>query len=593
MALVEIRDVYKSFQRDTQKIDVFTALTLDIEAGSFTALMGPSGSGKSTLLNLIAGLDKPTRGTVRVGGAEVSAMSAGQLAAWRSRHVGFVFQSFNLLPVLTAYQNVELPLLLTRLSGRERNERVKIALDLVGLADRADHYPRQLSGGQEQRAGPAGRQELAGSPDAAAAAEQRVQQDDHHRHARRACRRARQDGPAPREGRPDREAARGGGRPVKYVQLVLANLGRHKLRSILTIASVALALFLFASLRSVTTTMAAAAQFGGARRLVTLNATGLVFPLPLAYGNRIKAMPGVTGLSWANWFGGRYGDGKNFFANFAVDAESYLHLYPEIVMPADQKQAFLQDRTGAIIGDRLISQFGWKLGQNVTLQGTIFQGDWTFKIDGVYHPTDPAIGDNVLIFHHDYFDERIGRAGIAGWYIVEIDDPAHAPTIAKAIDDLFRNSSSPTKTGTEREFQASFATMWGNVSFLMSTIGLAVVFAILLITANAMMMSARERTGEIAVLKTVGFSDRLLFTLVMVEAGALALTGAAIGLGGATLLYPAINFNGAGFLPGFKVATSTLIIGALVAVGLMLASGLVPAVRAARLPIVQALRKVE
>jgi len=152
MALVEIRDVYKSFQRDTQKIDVFTALTLDIEAGSFTALMGPSGSGKSTLLNLIAGLDKPTRGTVRVGGAEVSAMSAGQLAAWRSRHVGFVFQSFNLLPVLTAYQNVELPLLLTRLSGRERNERVKIALDLVGLADRADHYPRQLSGGQEQRA---------------------------------------------------------------------------------------------------------------------------------------------------------------------------------------------------------------------------------------------------------------------------------------------------------------------------------------------------------------------------------------------------------------------------------------------------------
>jgi len=380
---------------------------------------------------------------------------------------------------------------------------------------------------------------------------------------------------------------------VKYLQLVVANLGRHKLRTVLTVASVALALFLFASLRSVTTTMAAAAQFGGARRLVTLNATGLVFPLPLAYANRIKALPGVTGLSWANWFGGRYGDGKNFFANFAVDAESYLDLYPEIVMPADQKQAFVQDRTGAIIGDRLISQFGWKLGQNVTLQGTIFPGDWTFKIDGVYTPTDPAIGDNVLIFHHEYFDERIGRAGIAGWYIVEIDDPSHAPAIAKTIDDLFRNSSSPTKTGTEREFQASFATMWGNVSFLMSTIGLAVVFAILLVTANAMMMSARERTGEIAVLKTVGFSDKLLFTLVMVEAGAMALTGAAIGLGGATLLYPAIHFNGAGFLPGFKVATSTLIFGALVALGLMLASGLVPALRAARLPVVQALRKVE
>jgi len=151
MALVEIRDVYKSFQRDAQRIDVFTDLTLDIEAGSFTALMGPSGSGKSTLLNLIAGLDKPTRGTVTVGGAVVSAMSAGQLAAWRSRHIGFVFQSFNLLPVLTAFQNIELPLLLTNLSKRDRDQRVKIALDVVGLGDRASHYPRQLSGGQEQR----------------------------------------------------------------------------------------------------------------------------------------------------------------------------------------------------------------------------------------------------------------------------------------------------------------------------------------------------------------------------------------------------------------------------------------------------------
>ena len=380
---------------------------------------------------------------------------------------------------------------------------------------------------------------------------------------------------------------------MKYLRLVLANLGRHKLRTVLTILSVALALFLFASLRSVTTTLAASAQFGGARRLVTLNATGLVFPLPLAYGNRIKTLPGVTGLSWANWFGGKYGDGKTFFANFAVDPESYLKIYPEIVLPADQKQAFLQDRTGALIGKRLLSRYGWKLGQNVTLQGTIFQGDWTFTIRGVYTPTDPAIGDDVLIFHHEYFDERIGRAGIAGWYIVEIDDPSHAAAIAKSIDDVFRNSSSPTKTGTEREFQASFATMWGNVSFLMSTIGLAVVFAILLVTANAMMMSARERTGEIAVLKTIGFSDRLLFALVMVEAGAMALTGAALGLGGAKLLYPAINFNGAGFLPGFTVATSTLIMGALVAVGLMLASGLVPALRAARMPVVEALRHVE
>src|SRR3954464_15212232 len=151
MALVEIRDVYKSFQRDTQRIDVFSGITLDVDAGAFLALMGPSGSGKSTLLNLIAGLDRPTKGEVKVAGAVVSEMSAGELAAWRARHVGFVFQQFNLLPVLTAYQNVELPLLLTRLSKRERDERVKLALGVVGLEDRMSHYPRQLSGGQEQR----------------------------------------------------------------------------------------------------------------------------------------------------------------------------------------------------------------------------------------------------------------------------------------------------------------------------------------------------------------------------------------------------------------------------------------------------------
>jgi putative ABC transport system ATP-binding protein len=151
MALAEIRDVYKSFQRDAQRIDVFTGLSLDIPEGSFTALMGPSGSGKSTLLNLLAGLDRPSSGTVRVAGAEVSTMTAAALASWRARHIGFVFQSFNLLPVLTAYQNVELPLLLTRLTRKQRDERVRVALGVVALDDRLAHYPRQLSGGQEQR----------------------------------------------------------------------------------------------------------------------------------------------------------------------------------------------------------------------------------------------------------------------------------------------------------------------------------------------------------------------------------------------------------------------------------------------------------
>jgi putative ABC transport system permease protein len=380
---------------------------------------------------------------------------------------------------------------------------------------------------------------------------------------------------------------------VKFLHLVVANLGRHKRRTFLTTASVALALFLFASLRTVVTTLRAAAQFGSARRLVSTNATGIVFPLPLSYANKLRTVPGVGAVSWANWFGGKYGDNKRFFAQFAVDPESYLDMYPEISLPEDQKQAFFRERSAAIIGRRLVDVFGWRLGQDVTIQGTIFPGDWTFTVRGIYTPTDKSINDDMLLFRHDYFEERLGRPGVAGWYVVRIDDANQAGQIAKAIDDQFRNSNAATKTGTEQAFNASFATMWGNVSLLMGTIGMAVVFAILLVTANAMMMSARERTREVAVLKTIGYSDRTLFGLVMLEAGLIALTGALVGLGGAKLLYRATNFNAGGFLPGFDVTLDTLLLGAGVALVLMLASGLVPAVQAARLPVVQALRRVE
>ena len=380
---------------------------------------------------------------------------------------------------------------------------------------------------------------------------------------------------------------------MKYLPLVLANLGRHKRRTALTIASVALALFLFASLQTVVTTIAAGAKFGSVRRLVSTNATGIVFTLPISYAARLQAQPGVESVSWANWFGGRYGDGKRFFAQFAVEPKSYLEMYPEISLPPDQKEAFIRERSSAIVGRRLIDVFGWRLGQNITVQGTIFPGDWTFTIRGIYTPTDKVINDDMMLFHHEYLEERTGRPGQAGWYVLKIDNPDRAAPIAKAIDDQFRNSSAATKTGTEQAFNASFATMWGNVSLLMGTIGMAVVFAILLVTANAMMMSARERTREVAVLKTIGFLDSTLFGLVMLEAGVIALTGAVLGLGGAKLLYRATNFNGAGFLPGFDVTPNTLALGAVVALLLMVASGLVPALRAARLPVVQALRQVE
>jgi putative ABC transport system permease protein len=385
---------------------------------------------------------------------------------------------------------------------------------------------------------------------------------------------------------------------MKFFPLLRANLARHRLRTLLTMASVGLALFLFASLQTVVTTLQAAASFGSSRRLVTTNSTGFILPLPVAYANRIQAMDGVERVTWANWFGGKYGDGKRFFGQFAIDPESYLDMYPEMSVTPEDRAAFLQDRAGALVGERLLEVFGWKVGQTITLQGTIFPGDWKFNIRGVYRPTDPVINDDAMMFHWEYLDEYMrnngeGRGGQAGWYIFQVKDPARAAEVAAAVDAAFRNSPSPTKTGTEREFNASFATMWGNVSLLMNSIGMAVVFAILLVTANAMLMSTRERGREYAVLKTLGFSDRRLFLLVIGEAAMIVLTGALFGLGGAKLLYQLTNFNAGGLLPGFYVRNATLVLGAAIALLLVVASGIVPAMRAARLSVVTALRSVE
>lgn len=380
---------------------------------------------------------------------------------------------------------------------------------------------------------------------------------------------------------------------MKFIGLLTANLGRHKWRTVLTIASVALALFLFASLRTVLTTLDKTAQFGSARRLITTNSTGFTFPMPISYASRLEAVDGVESVTWLNWFGGQYGDGKRFFANFAVDAESYLAMYPEMSVPDDQKAAFLADRGGALIGSRLVDLFGWQVGQNVTLQGTIFPGEWTFTVRGIYTPTADAISDDAMMFHWEYFDERTGRQGLAGWYTLMIDHSDNAANIAKQIDAMFENSPAPTKTGTEQAFNASFATMFGNISLLLNAIGTAVVFAILLVTANAMMMSTRERGREYAVMKTVGFTDQRLFVLVLAEAGGITLLGALIGLGGAKALYKFSNFNAGGFLPGFDVSGQTIVLGTAIALLLMLASGIAPAVRAARTSVVSALRNVE
>ena len=380
---------------------------------------------------------------------------------------------------------------------------------------------------------------------------------------------------------------------MKLFPLVFANLRRHKLRTLLTTLGVALAMFLFASLRSVVTTLNAGAEVASAKRMGVQNKNAIVFPLPLSYKDRLAAVPGVEAVSWANWFGGQYGDGKTMFAIFAVEPESYLAMYPELVIPPDQKEAFLHERTAAVVGKGLMELLGWKLGQNVTIRGTIFPGDWTFTVRAVYTPSVRAFDDRSFIFQYAYLDEKTQHRITPGWYMLKLRDASSAPEVARTIDATFENSSAPTKTMTEKAFNQSFVTMWGNVQFLMNSIGLAVVFAILMVTANAMMMTARERTGEVAVLKTIGFTDWTLFGLVMAEAGIVTLTGAVLGLGGAKLLYAGTEFSGFGFLPGFDVTPATLVLGFAITLLLAVASGVVPALSAYRLPIVQALRHVE
>ncbi|MGD0483456.1 MAG: FtsX-like permease family protein [Gemmatimonadales bacterium] len=381
---------------------------------------------------------------------------------------------------------------------------------------------------------------------------------------------------------------------MRFLPLIWANLTRHKRRTVLTTASVALALFLFASLRSVVTTLKAGADVGSESRMIVQSAKAIVFFLPMSYRERLLAVPGVAAVTWANWFGGVYQDPKNFFASFAADAESYLDMYKsDLELPADQRATFLRERTACVVGKHLMDKYGWRIGQDITLKGTIFQGDWTFTIRGVYRAVDPAFSEDALVFHYELLYERNRSWVNPGWYVLLLKDPSMAPQVAAAVDAMFKNSADPTKTGTERAFNANFVTMWGNVSFLMDSIGMAVVFAILLVAANSMMLSARERTNEVGILKTVGFTDRLLFGLVMTEASAIALGGAVLGLGAAKALYRPTGFSALGFLPGFDVTPGTLGLGLLIAVALALASGLVPALQAARLSAVQALRHVE
>jgi len=381
---------------------------------------------------------------------------------------------------------------------------------------------------------------------------------------------------------------------MRFLRYVLAHLARSKRRTFLTVSSIALALFLFCTLRTVMTSFDAAIRASDDTRLVVRHAASLVFPLPLAYRDRLTQIPGVETVGFGNWFGGFYQDPKNQFAQFAVDVDHFFAIYPEVIVPPDQRAAFLSERTACLAGAAAVKKYGWKLGQTIPITGTIYPGDWRLTLRGIYTGRTEDIDLNTIFFHWDYLNESMPdvRKNQVGIYWLRLRSASDAPAVSDRVDAMFQNSPQPTKTETEKSFQAGFISMLGNVSMLLTIIGSAIVFAIMLVTINTMMMAARERTTEIAVLKTLGFSDGLILYLVAAEALLLSVAGGVIGCGVAFLLFRRLDFTANGLFPNFRVLPETLGWGMLLAVAMGLVSGLVPALQAARLQIAGALRKV-
>ncbi|MCY4123260.1 MAG: FtsX-like permease family protein, partial [Acidobacteria bacterium] len=356
------------------------------------------------------------------------------------------------------------------------------------------------------------------------------------------------------------------------------------------------AFVLFAYLAAIRLAFGTGVSVAGADRMLVIHKVSLIQPLPESYLGRIAAVDGVADISHMSWFGGIYQDPRNFFAQFAVDPESYLRLYPEIVLSDEEREAWLRNRTGAIVGRVTADRFGFEVGDRIPLQGTIFRTrsgpTWEFTIDGIYEAGAEGYDTSTFYFHHEYLMEANDQgARFIGQYIIRVDDPARSADVAAAIDTRFANSPAETRTSTEQAFLQGFADQIGNIGAIVTAILGAVFFTILVITANTMAQSIRERTNELAVLKTLGFTDRRVLALVLIESLALAVVGGAVGLGVGWLLIGLGDPTG-GFLTVFLIPTRDLVLGGVLIVLLGFAAGAVPALLATRLRIVDALRKV-
>ena len=380
---------------------------------------------------------------------------------------------------------------------------------------------------------------------------------------------------------------------MKYLSLIKANLLRKKLRTTLTIGSFVVALFLFGFLAIIHGAFNQGVDVAGVDRLMTINKVSIIQPLPISYRDQILRIPGVKRVTFDVWFGGIYQDPKNFFPSFAIDTENQREVYPELQVADDQWKAFLDDREGAIAGPNTAKRFGWKIGDRIPLQAPIYGGTFEFNLRGIYHGAREGDVLNQFWIQYKYLDEHRPAAlkGQIGWYTVKLDSADDAPRVVKAIDNMFANSPFETKSETLQAMAASWVKQAGNIEFLILAIGGVVFFTLLLVTGNTMALAVRERIGELAVLKAVGFSDRFVLMLVLAESILIALVGGAIGLALAKL-WTLLGDPTGGMLQSFTLPTLFMLVGIVCALLVGILAGILPATSAMRLRVVDALRRV-
>jgi len=382
----------------------------------------------------------------------------------------------------------------------------------------------------------------------------------------------------------------------KYLPLLAASLRRKRLRTFFTLASIVIAFLLFGLAESLRYSLQSGVDVAGADRLLTMHKVSFTQLLPQSYENRIRAIDGVTEVTPQTWFGAWYQDERNQIPTFPVKPEAFLRMYPEFRVPEEQRADWVADRSGILIGRGLADITGWRVGEAVPLRSSIWRRTdgsdlWDVTVRAIYDL--PESGDTrQILMHQEYFEEGRGMGkGLIGWYVVKVSDAGRAATVSRQIDLQFANSPAETKTSSERAMAQSFVNQVGNIGAILRAIVTAVFFTMLLVTANTMAQSVRERTNEIGVLKTLGFTNGGVLGLVLAEAVLITVIGGVLGLAGAWWLGVQFEPVFRQYLPGFRVPPDAIALGAAFMVGLGLVAGAVPAAQAMRLRIVEALRR--